>query len=66
MQLKVYAALFCLEYEVRPAEIDYDLRIYQNDDILQEDVDPTEIAYVIDRIVTFDKRIDALNSKKNR
>lgn len=66
MQLKVYAALFCLEYGVRPAEIDYDLRIYQNDSIIHEDVDPTEIAYVIDRIVTFDKRIDAINSKKNR
>jgi len=26
-QLEVYAALFCLEYKVRPGEIDYDLRI---------------------------------------
>lgn len=66
MQLKVYAALFCLEYEVRPAEIDYDLRIYQSDDIIQENIDPTEIAYVIDRIVTFDRKIDTLNSKKQR
>lgn len=66
MQLKVYAALFCLEYGVRPAEIDYDLRIYQNDDVLQEVVDPVEIAYVMDRIVTFDRKIDALNSNKNR
>ena len=63
MQLKVYAALFCLEYDVRPAEIDYDLRIYQNDEVAYEMVEPTEIAYVMDRIITFDHRIDTMKNR---
>ena len=32
-QLEIYAALFCLEYDQKPAEIDMELRIYQNNDI---------------------------------
>ena len=32
-QVLVYAALFCLEYKIRPGDIEMELRIYQNDDI---------------------------------
>ena len=28
-QLEIYAALFCLEYKVKPADIEMELRIYQ-------------------------------------
>jgi hypothetical protein len=31
-QLEIYAALFCYEYHYRPGEINFDLRIYQNDE----------------------------------
>ena len=31
-QLEVYAALFCLEYKVKPGEIDMELRVYKNDE----------------------------------
>ena len=31
-QLVIYASLFCLEYRVRPGEINFELRIYQSDD----------------------------------
>jgi hypothetical protein len=57
-QLKVYAALFCLEYKVPPTEIDYDLRLYQNDDIDHVDTDPEEIMFIMDRIVEFDQLIE--------
>ena len=33
-QLEIYAALFCLEYRVKPNEIQIELRIYQNDGVL--------------------------------
>lgn len=34
-QLEVYAALFCLEYDIKPGELSgCELRIYQNNDIL--------------------------------
>ena len=55
-QLLVYAALFCLEYNVKPGELDgCELRIYQNDDI--EIFEPTaeDILPVMDKIKHLDK-----------
>lgn len=56
-QLKVYAGLFCLEYDVRPGSLDIDLRIYQNDEIYEEKPEVDEIAHIIDKIVSSDKHI---------
>lgn len=50
-QLIAYAALFCLEYDVKPMTIDYDLRIYQNDQAYLYDTDPEEVAHVMDRYI---------------
>ena len=58
-QLMIYAALFCLEYGVRPGEISYELRIYQNDDILIGNPEGDEIAPIMDKIVQFDKLIES-------
>ena len=33
-QLSVYAALFCLEYKVKPSKIEMELRLYQSNDVL--------------------------------
>lgn len=50
-QLLVYAALFCLEYGVKPYDIEeYDLRIYQNDEIKYYEVDPEEVVQAMSRI----------------
>ena len=59
-QLQVYTALFCLEYGIRPGEIDIVLRIYQSDAILEEIPELERIVYIMDKIVTFDKAIDRL------
>ena len=59
-QLECYAALFCLEYRVRPMEIDYDLRIYQNDAIEQFETDPEDIAYIMDRYIVADRLIESM------
>jgi hypothetical protein len=49
-QLLVYAAYFCLEYGVNPNDIEeFDLRIYQNDEIFYIDVEPIEILYIMER-----------------
>lgn len=56
-QLKIYAALFCLEYNYRPFEITIELRIYQNDDVEILEADPDEIIHTMDRIVYCDKLI---------
>lgn len=58
-QLLIYAALFCLEYRVRPLDIQYDLRIYQNDDVVYIEVDPEDVVYVMSRIQEADKVIEA-------
>ena len=62
-QLEIYAALYCLEYNVSPAKIKFELRIYQNDDILVHHPEPEEILYVMDKIVQFDKIIDSLKEE---
>lgn len=59
-QLECYAALFCLEYKVRPMELEYDLRIYQNDDIQMFETDPEDIAYIMDRYIVADRLIESM------
>lgn len=56
-QLMVYAALFCLEYDFKPADIDMELRIYQSNDILFMNPTSEDIVPIMDRIVTADKII---------
>ena len=60
-QLKVYAALFCLEYKFKPAEIDIELRIYQNDEVVYLIPEPDEITHIMDRIVHLDKILEKID-----
>lgn len=59
-QLEVYTALFCLEYRMKPSEIEVELRIYQNDEVFIHFPDPDDITHIMDKIITFDKRINKL------
>ncbi len=54
-QLLVYSALFCLEYRMRPADINIELRIYQSDEIIFHNPEVNEIIQITDKIITFDK-----------
>ena len=47
--------LFCLEYKIKPAEIEMELRIYQSDEILYHKPTVEDIVPIMDRIVTSDK-----------
>lgn len=62
-QLKVYMAFFCLEYRFKPQDIEAELRIYQNDAVEILNPDPAEIAVIMDRIVSFDSRINVLREE---
>lgn len=62
-QLLIYAALFCLEYQVKPFTIAYDLRIYKDNEIQRFEVDPTDILKIMDVIRAWDRRIDARMSE---
>ena len=57
-QLEIYAALFCLEYDVKPHEIDMELRIYQNDDVMIHIPAPEDILAIMDHIVFLDKTLE--------
>lgn len=59
-QLMVYAALFCLEYDVNPEDIEIELRIYQNDDLWTENPDPNDIRIIMDKIILFDQRLSQI------
>jgi hypothetical protein len=59
-QLELYAAFFCLEYGFKPFDIQIELRIYQNDEVQIYEADPDVIFHLMDRIITFDKRIIAI------
>lgn len=61
-QLEVYAAIFCLEYGVNPYDIEMEFRIYQNDEVRVEIGNPDQIAYIMDRIVDFDMKINHLRN----
>lgn len=59
-QLEVYAALFCLEYLMKPFDIQMELRIYQNDVVEILEADPDSIIHIMEKIRLFDKRIEAI------
>lgn len=63
-QLLVYAALFCLEYKMKPSDIDIELRIYQNNEILYHKPTAEEVVPIMDKIVTFDKIISKIKSEE--
>lgn len=60
-QLMIYAALFCLEYQVKPSEIDdICLRIYKSNEIIEHHPGADEIVPIMDKIVRFDKILQGL------
>ena len=54
-QLEIYAALFCLEYKVKPGEIEMELRLYQNDEVLVHKPTAEDILPIMDKIVHLNK-----------
>lgn len=56
-QLLIYAAFFCLEYRIKPGEIDIELRIYQNDEILYHKPEADEILPIMDKIIIDNKNL---------
>ncbi len=59
-QLKIYAALFCLEYSVYPNDICTVLRIYQNVDVKEEIANPSDIYDIMTKIRDYDHLINIL------
>lgn len=62
-QLEVYTALFCLEYNMRPSDIETELRIYQSNQVLVHNPSVDEIAPIMDKIISFDKLLEQINKE---
>lgn len=63
-QLLVYTALFCLEYHIKPGEIEMELRIYQSNDIQQANPTAEDIVPIMDKIVIADKIINKIKEQE--
>lgn len=63
-QLLIYAALFCLEYNVNPNNIEIELRIYQNDEVEIFDPIREELLYIMEKIIAYDKIIDKIKMEE--
>ena len=51
----IYAGLFCLEYGIKTIDISTHLRIYQFNEIVEDNPEPDKIQEVTERIITLDK-----------
>ena len=63
-QLMIYAALFCLEYKIKPTDIEIELRIYQSDEILYHNPPAEDIKSIMDRIIYLDKMLERLDCEE--
>ena len=59
-QLQIYAALFCLEYRMKPSYLGMELRIYQNDEIQLCLPHSEDIEQIMNTIIRFDDKINKL------
>ena len=59
-QLEVYAALFCLEYKVKPGDINIELRVYKNDEVLYHNPTAEDILPIMDKIIHLNKWLEKI------
>ena len=57
-QLEVYAALFCLEYRIKPGDIEMELRLYKQDEVLVHHPTVEDIVSIMDKIKHLDKILE--------
>jgi len=63
-QLEVYAAFFCLEYKIKPGDIDFELRIYQNDEVIYHTPTAANILPIMDRVTYLDRLFDKIENEE--
>lgn len=60
-QLLTYAALFCLEYKIKPGDIEgCELRIYQNNEVIIDKPTAEDILPVMDKIITSSRYLESM------
>lgn len=62
-QLEVYAAYFCLEYKIKPKDIEMELRIYWQDDIITGLPTASDIVPIMDTAISLNKYLNSLKGE---
>ena len=63
-QLEVYAALFCLDYRVKPGDIEIELRVYKNDEVITWKPTAEDIVPIMDKIIHLDKLLEKIDREE--
>lgn len=64
-QLEVYTALFCLEYGVKPIDIQIELRVYKNDEVIAWNPTAEDIVPIMDKIIHLDKLLMKIDREED-
>lgn len=59
-QLEIYAALFCLEYQVDPKDIFIELRLYQTNEVVVHNPEAQDIQEIMNKIIFLDKELEKM------
>ena len=63
-QLEVYAALFCLEYKVKPSDIRIELRVYKCDEVIVWNPTAEDIVPIMDKIVHLNNLLEKIDREE--
>ena len=63
-QVEVYAALFCLEYKVKPSDIQIELRVYKCDDVIIWNPTAEDITLIMNKIIHLDKLLEKIDREE--
>lgn len=63
-QLEVYAALFCLEYKIKPGDIQMELRLYKNNEVIVHEPTAEDILPIMDKIMSLNKALENFDDRE--
>lgn len=63
-QLEVYAALFCLEYKIKPGNIQMELRLYKDNEVIVHEPTAEDILPIMDKIVSLNKALENFDDRE--
>lgn len=63
-QLYIYAAFFCLEYKIKPGDIDIEVRVYKKDEVLVSNPTAEDIVPIMDKIIHLNKLLEQIESEE--
>lgn len=63
-QLKIYAGLYCLINYIDPTTIEFELRLYWQDEVIIENPEPEEIVDFMNRMLEADKIITEIREQE--